>query len=75
MEEISHGAAGLGDHGIGVAARRVGTGGVGVVLSEVAGDGVNHALWDLRAARAIEKRRWMTVDGLGQRRKLRTDPG
>ena len=75
VEEIGHGAAGFGNHGVGVAAGRVGAGSIGIVAAEIAGDGVDHRLRDLGAAGAIEKGGGMTVDGLGQRRELGTGPG
>jgi hypothetical protein len=53
MQEVSHGGAGGCDHGIGAASGGVGSGGVGVVAAQVVGDGVDHALRNLRSAGAV----------------------
>ena len=53
VEEVGHGAAGFGDHGIGVAAGGVGSAGIGVVAAQVVGNGVDDALRDLRPAGAV----------------------
>ena len=58
-----------------MATGRVGSAGVGVVAAQVAGDGVNHALRDLRSAGAVEEDGGMSVDGLGESGELRADIG
>src|SRR5437667_12359351 len=75
VEEIGHGAAGFGNHGVGVAAGRVGAGSIGIVAAEIAGDGINQTLRDWGAAGTIEKHGRMAIYGLGRRRRRRTDPG
>ena len=55
VQEVGHGGAGFGDHGVGAAAGGVGSAGVGVVAAQVVGDGVDHALRDLRSAGAVEE--------------------
>ena len=66
VQEVGHGAAGSGDHRVGAAAGGVGSAGVGVVVAQVVGDGVDHALRDLRSAGAVEEGGGVSVDGLGQ---------
>ena len=75
VQEVGHGAAGFGDHGVGAAAGGVGSAGVGVVAAQVVGDGVDHALRDLRSAGAVEEGGGMAVDGLGERGELGADVG
>ena len=75
MEEVGHGATRARDHGVGVAAGGVGSAGIGVVVTEVGGDGVDHALRDLRAAGSVEEGGGMAVHGLGEGGELRTDVG
>ena len=75
VQEVGHGAAGFGDHGVGAAAGGVGSAGVGVVAAQVVGDGVDHALRDLRPAGAVEERGGVSVDGLGEGRELGADGG
>jgi hypothetical protein len=55
VQEVGHGGAGFGDHGVGVAAGGIGSAGVGIVAAQVAGDGVDDALRDLCAARTVEE--------------------
>ena len=66
VEEICHGGARIGEHGIGVAAGGVGSASVGVVAAQVVGDGVDDALRHLRSAGAVEEYGGMSVDGLGE---------
>src|SRR5579859_7770802 len=61
VEEVGHGGAGFGDHGVGAPAGGIGSAGVGVVVAEVVGDGVDHALRNLRAAGAVEESGRVTV--------------
>ncbi len=75
VQEVGHGGAGFGNHGVGVAAGRVGSAGVGVVASKIVGDGVNHALRNLRTARAVEECGGVAVDGLCERGELGADVG
>ena len=44
-------------------------------LAEVVGDGVDHALRDLRSAGAVEEGGGMAVHGLGERGELGADVG
>src|SRR5690349_12142724 len=55
VEEVAHGGAGVGNHGVSAAAGGVGSAGVGVIVAEIVGDGVDDALRDLRSARAVEE--------------------
>jgi uridine phosphorylase len=75
MKEVSHSTPGTRDHRVGVAARRVGSASVGIVVAEVPRDGVDDALRNLGAAGAVEKSRGVTVHSLGERRELGTDVG
>jgi len=75
VQEVGHGTARFGDHGIRAAAGRVGSAGVGVVAAQVVRDGVNHALRDLRSAGTIEECGRVAVDGLGKGRELGADVG
>ena len=75
VQEVGHGAARFGDHGVGVAAGGVGSARVGVVAAKIVGYGVDHALRDLRPARAVEKRGRVAVDSLRERRELGPDVG
>src|SRR5579862_4808094 len=65
VEEVGHGGAGFGDHGVGVAAGGIGSAGVGVVAAQVVRDGVDDALRDLRSSGAVEEDGGMSVNGLG----------
>ena len=56
-----------------MAAGGVGSAGVGVVAAQVVGDGVDHALRNLRSAGAVEEYGGMAVDGLGERGELGAD--
>ena len=75
VEEVGHGFAGGEQHGIGVAAGGVGSASVGVVAAQVVGDSVDHALWNLRTAGAVEERGGVAVDGLGECGELGADVG
>ena len=75
VQEVGHGAASPRDHCVGVSAGRVSSASIGVVVAQVGGDGVDHALRDLRSARAVEERGGVAVHGLRERRKLRADVG
>ena len=75
VQEVGHGTARFGDHGVGVAAGGVGSARVGVVAAKIVGDGVEHALRDLRSTRAVEKGGRMAVNSLGERRELGPDVG
>ena len=75
VQEVGHGAARLGDHGVGAAAGGVGSAGVGVVVAQIVGDGVDDALRDLRSAGAVEECGGVAVDGLGERGELGADVG
>ena len=55
VQEVGHGGAGFGEHGVGIAAGGVGSAGVGVVAAQVVGDGVDDALRNLRSAGAVEE--------------------
>src|SRR5438105_3021925 len=74
-QKICHGSAGFIDNSICAAAGGIGATGVGVRLRQIIADGVNDALWNLCAAGAVEKDGGVAVYGLGQGRKLRSDPG
>src|ERR1700730_5111083 len=43
-QEVGHGTARFGDHGVGAATGGVGSAGVGIVAAQVVGDGVDYAL-------------------------------
>src|SRR5581483_196087 len=73
MQEVGHGSAGIGDHRVGVAAGRVGSAGVGIVATQVAGDSVDYGLRNLSSAGTIEKCGGVAINSLRQRRELRTD--
>ena len=53
-----------------MAAGGVGSAGVGIVAAQVVGDGIDHALRNLRSAGAVEEDGGMAVDGLGERGEL-----
>ena len=75
VEEVGHGGAGFGKHGVGVAAGGVGSARVGVVAAQIIGDGVDDALRNLRSAGAVEERGGVSVDGLGECGELGADVG
>ena len=75
VEEVGHGAARFGDHGVGATAGGVSSAGVGIVVAQVVGDGVDDTLRDLRSAGAVEEGGGMAVHGLGERRELGADVG
>src|ERR1700734_630398 len=73
VEEVGHGGAGFGKHGVGVAAGGVGPAGVGIVAAQVIGNGVDDALRNLRSPGTVEERGGVSVDGLGECGELGAD--
>jgi len=61
VEESGHSSTRIREHGIGVAAGRVGSAGVRIVTAQVVGDGVDHALRNLRSSGPVEKRGRMSL--------------
>jgi len=74
-EKIRHGGACTGNDGVSAAAGGIGAAGVGVGVRQIFGDGVDHALRYLSAARAVEEDGGLAVKRLRQRWELRADPG
>src|SRR6266513_5001748 len=54
-QKICHSGAGVIDDRIGAAAGGVGAASVGIRCRQIIANGVDYALWDLRAAWAVEK--------------------
>ena len=75
IQEGAHGRTRFRDHAVGVAAGVVSAAAVGVVAGQVVGDGVNHALRHLRAARPVQKNHGASIDHLRERGELRANPG
>ncbi len=75
IQKIAHRRPRFRDHAVGVAAGVVSAARVGVVARQIIRDGVNHPLRHLRATRAVQKNRRMSVSSLRERRELRANPG
>ncbi len=73
-QEISHRGARAGDDLVGLATGRVLPVGIGVAGFQIMRNGVDHALRDLRAARAVEESWGTAVDRARERGELRADP-
>src|SRR5258708_19480291 len=55
VKEVRHRGPRPGDHGVGAAAGGVSSASVGIVAAQVIGDGINHALWNLCSAGAVQE--------------------
>ena len=74
-EKIRHGGARAGNDGVSAATGGIGAAGVGARVRQIFGDGVDHALRYLSAARAVEENGGLAVDSLRQGWKLGANPG
>ena len=72
-EEIGHGFAGFGDGLVGAPAGEIGAAGVRVGVLQVTGNGVDHALRNLRSPGTVEVGGGEAIHLFGEGRELGTD--